>query len=458
MRVMAPAPLGAPAEEFADAAPQAREPVVVLGVDEVQPTAWWLDPILTLLFLLIPLFCFAAYYNQFNFAVFNSSENFVTPETFRLGLFSAGLLIFGMMLAKGVKPRVDHVVIAEARRVDRVLLILAWVSIGAHLLYMGAVLVRYDLIFALLRGDVMASYDLRDFLGRIPGITSLLQFGVVYMAMVSALWTLGGVRFSTQQWTLTAIVFGLYFARSILASERLALLEALAALLVAPAAFKLRPSALRAAAPYIGSVFVFLAFAAGEYLRSWQAYRGAYGSYAEFIVPRFFGYFSTSVNNGAGTYLLFGKFDPAPQQTVTWITRFPGLGRFFERGLLPSGSEDTLLNRYLETFGSPEFNSPGGLYAAFYDYPFVVACVFMVFIGFVIGWLFRSFVNRTLWGLLLYPVIFLGMTDLIRNLYITGTRTLPIFLGGVVAAWALRAIQVPRDRLAAPEGAGDAAA
>ena len=67
-------------------------------------------------------------------------------------------------------------------------------------------------------------------------------------------------------------------------------------------------------------------------------------------------------------------------------------------------------------------------------------------IGAVIGMVHRSFQNKTLIGMLLYPSIFLGMTDLIRIMYISDTRTLPLFLGAFIAVWAIRPVQAPRGQ------------
>ena len=186
---------------------------------------------------------------------------------------------------------------------------------------------------------------------------------------------------------------------------------------------------------------VFIAFAAGEYFRSWQYYRQFYDSYFDFITQRFAAYFSASINNGAGAYLLYGRSDPTPQITVGWISRFPVLKNY-----LPL-QDDLMLDRYLYTYANPEFNNPGGFYAAFLDFHFVVASVFMVTIGIATGMIHRSFSNKNLFGLMLYPLIFLGTTDYIRIVYISDTRTLPIFLGAIIAYRGLRPFQVPRHQL-----------
>lgn len=446
MRCAAPPLFGGPGAPASDPCPaqaagQGRR-VLLVGNIPHSPIAWWLNPVLALCSIVIPIFCYAASLNRFNFWTFGSSEDFVTRETFFLGLYSAGMLAFGMVLGRMALQRQDMVTLIDVDRTTRVLARLGWVTVLAYSLLLGTLLVHIDLVLALLRGNLGAASELRLVLGRIPGVTSLTQFGVIYLALLSALVTLAKYRMPTKVRYLSIAVLVLTVARAVLASERLAMLEAFAAMFVTPVAYKWRPSPWRAMAPFIGIVGVFIAFAAGEYFRSWQYYQMFYSSYFDFITQRFAGYFSTSINNGSGAYLLFGKYSPEPQITVQWIAKFPVI-----KNLFPTTNE-FLVDHYLRLFANPEFNNPGGFYAAFLDFSFFWASLFMVGIGFVTGLLYRAFVNKNLVGLMLYPVVFLGVTDFIRVVYISDVRTLPIFLGAFVAYWGLRPLQVPRDRLA----------
>jgi hypothetical protein len=424
---------------------------VLLGANLHQSSAWWTDPVRVLLFIVLPVFCFAAYYNQFNYWVFRATYDFLTAETFRLGLYSLGLLIVGVVLGRLLVRRQDTVSLIDGERAATVLVRIGWIAIAAYAILLGTTFAHLDLVLALLRGNAAAPNELRAALGQIPGITSFVQFGTVYLALASALVFMTNFTMTPRLWTMTAVIFGLVVLRSVLASERLALLEALAASGVVPFAYRWRPSLWRTLAPYIGVAFVFVAFAAAEYFRSWQYSQTMYDNYFDFIGPRFAGYFSTAINNGAGVYLTTARFSPHPEVTVGWITKFPVLGSYL------STSDVTVLNTFLDTYATREFNNPGELYAAFEDYHFPVAMLFMIGIGVVIGTVHRSFQNRTLIGMLLYPSIFLGMTDLIRIMYISDTRTLPLFLGAFAAVWAIRPIQVPRDQALAATTAWKAA-
>lgn len=429
---------GAPAQS------RQRRPAVVLGAELHQPLAWWMDPIRVILFIVLPIFCFAAYYNRSNYWNYNASRDFVTSETFGLGLFSMAMLVLGTVIGRLIIRRQDTVSLIDEERATRVLVVMGWVAIVAYVLLLGTLVAHISLVLALLRGDAAAAGDLRNALGRIPGVTSLVQFGTVYLALVSTLVTMTKFRMTTRLWVMTGTIFAFAFARSILNSERIALLEAMAAAGVIPLAYRWRPSLWRNIAPYLGVLFIFLSFAAGEYLRSWQFYQMQYDSYVDFIMQRFFGYFSTAINNGAGAYLIYGRDNPYPEITVGWLTKFPVLG-----SLLFQQPDISIHDQFLEMYATLEFNNPGGFYAAFLDYRFPIAALFMAMLGVVIGAVYRCFQNKNLAGMLLYPALFLGTTDLIRILYISDTRTLPIFLGVAWAIYAIKPVQLPRDKLLA---------
>lgn len=409
--------------------------------------AWWLDPVRAILLIVMPLFCFAAYQNQFNFWQFKASADFITGRTFGIGMYSAGLMITGIVFARLALPARDMVTVFDEDRSARVLMRIGWITIAAYAVLLGTLLLHIGLVLSFLRGDISAGSELRNVLGRVPGVTSLVQFGLTYLAILSALVTLTSFRLTPRLRAMAIAILILIFLRSILASERLALLEALAAIFIVPIAFRWRPSLLRNASPFVAAMFVFVAFAFSEYFRSWQYYKNFYDSYLVFVSERFAGYFSTSINNGAGAYLYYGSSAPVAQITTGWVAKLPILKGFF----VTDGS--TAFDDFLQKYSTPEFNNPGGFYAAFLDYNFLVASMFMIVIGLAIGVAYRKFCDGHLVGLALYPLIFLGLTDLIRILYITDTRTLPILIGAIVAWYGIRPATMPRSRLPLPSAA-----
>ena len=412
---------------------------VMLGARPTYRPAWWLDPARAVLLLIVPIFCLASYSNHSNYWTFKQTEDFVTPETFGLGLYSAGLMVLGIVIAKLGKRHEEVVTIIRYDRVIRILTMLSWVTIAAYVVLFGTLVVNYNLIIAFVRGSPEASNALKDSLGRVRGLTSLVQFGIVDIALASAVTALGSITLPKRVRVLVWTVVGLTVVRSVVNSERLALLEALAAIGIVRVAFRWKPSAWKNLAPYLGISFVFLIFSAGEYFRSWQFYKVYYSSYLEFALTRFGGYFSTSINNGAGQYLLSAKLSPTPEVTVGWVTKFPGLGDYFASNTL------SVHDNFLMMYANPEFNSPGGLYGAFLDWHFPIASLFMVGLGLATGLIYRSFQNKALVGLLLYPITFLGLTDLIRVVYLLDTRTFPMFIATGIAWFALQPIVVPAD-------------
>lgn len=418
-----------------------REALIV-GLKPVAPPAWWLDPIRATVFIVFPIFCLAAYFNRFNYAAFNASEDFLTPKTFALGVFSMGLMILGIAIGRSMIRRRDIVTGIDCRRAENVLTGIGLVTIIAYVLLLGTLATNLSLVLELVRGNASAGSDLREVLGRIPGVTSFIQFDVVFLTLLSALVVLARYRPPTRLWIMTGVILTLTFLRAVLASERLAMLEALGAMFIIPVAYWWKPSLWRGLAPPIGIVLVFLAFAGGEYFRSWQYYQSFYDNYFDFITQRFFGYFSTSINNGAGAYLMYGEHNPVPEITSAWVTRFPIISQVFR----PNDGL-SMLDRFLEMYATPEFNNPGGFYSAYLDYNFYIASLFMLFLGILVGLAYKSFQNKSVIGLMLYPSVFLGQTDLIRLIYITDVRTLPIFVGALLVRYVLRPQEVPRDRL-----------
>ena len=85
----------------------------------------------------------------------------------------------------------------------------------------------------------------------------------------------------------------------------------------------------------------------------------------DFTLMRFFGYYSTSHNNGALAWQMDHNLS-APFHTMQWFWNFPLLGHTplsyqSVTGVDPMWEYTRLLNRY----GSAEFNNPGGVFARY---------------------------------------------------------------------------------------------
>jgi hypothetical protein len=175
-------------------------------------------------------------------------------------------------------------------------------------------------------------------------------------------------------------------------------------------------------APVMGIVLLVVLMGMTEYFRSWKYYSNEYDSLAEFTVSRLFGYYSTSHNNGAMAWNMRAAV-PLPYYTLEWFWHFPmisstPLGYEKLSGIDPFQSHMD----FLERWGNPEFNNPGGLFLPTLDFGIVGGVVFWLIFGLIAGHLYRSFLAGALAGLLLYPLIVLTILESPRFLYLCTVR------------------------------------
>jgi hypothetical protein len=386
----------------------------------------WLNPAFLAAVFILPLYCFASALNHSNYRLYGARGDFVTPEAFMVGLSAAILFIIGALLGQSGGASTVPAQRLSAAKVNSALSILGWLALIAYVIFLGSIVFQFDLVLALLKGQRGASAVLHRNLGRIPGVTSLMQLSIVGFSLLAGMRALSDFRPKPSVERLYSILLFLTVVRVLLASERLALIEAVAALGLAPLAFRWKPSPLRSMMPLIGAAGVFVLFCVAEYFRSWQYYKMIFGSYSEFIVSRFFGYFSTSVNNGAGLYITSEEHNPY-KLTLEWLWKLPVVGKLF-------APPESTVGYFLTNYASAEYNNPGGLFVPLNDYGLAIASVIWLVVGFLAGASYRRFQAGNVWGLLLFPTIFIGITDLVRIFYWSGTRTFPIFIGGILVA------------------------
>ena len=274
----------------------------------------------------------------------------------------------------------------------------------------------------------LPQFEFRYIFNQWPGVTSLMSFGnlglmlyavrrIFYRQPVPLLMTLIAV----------AILFSATL-RAMLNSERLALIEAAFAVAIPYAAFKWRPSIWRTLMPVIGLSLLFILFSVFEYYRSWQYYKNFTADLPTFLVSRFLSYFVTSINNGAGMMATIAPIGH-PALSGAWLEKFPGLSSL---GINWS-AEDPVLG-FLMRFGNPEFNNPGGMFVLTIDYGIPIGLSLMIVFGAFTGRIYRRFLHRDVFGLLLYPCWLVGVTDLLRIFYWTETRAFPLVVGAIAVA------------------------
>jgi hypothetical protein len=101
----------------------------------------------------------------------------------------------------------------------------------------------------------------------------------------------------------------------------------------------------------------------------------------------------------------------------------------------------------LEQHGTPEFNNSSGLAAPFVDLGTAGGLVYLLVAGVLIGLLHRAFLETRAVGLLVYPVLFIGVVELPRYLSWSQGRVVP-----ALAALAVLVVLLGR-RAAAPNPA-----
>lgn len=321
-------------------------------------------------------------------------------------------------------PRLDQPTVALLRRAYPILIGL---TLFGYTVWIGRGIAR-GLTLADVEA-VLASQDnfklpIKDKLDTLPGITTLTQ-AAIPAAIVGVLLDVqrpdARIRFSYR------LVILLAAARGFLLAERLAIAEIVLPVLVIRAAVAARRSGPRgqvllAIAPLLAVGLLLSAFTVSEYSRSWNWYSGRTDrSFVDFASERLLGYYATSHNNGA-LLLEHGEVADVPFHTTSFLWQIPP-GSQIGAEIADDVSDDR--RRVLRTYGNPEFNSPGGLASILVDYGTTGGLAFAFGIGLVFGGLHLAFVHGRLLGVLLYPVVFTGLLELPRYLYLFQGRAVP---------------------------------
>jgi oligosaccharide repeat unit polymerase len=292
--------------------------------------------------------------------------------------------------------------------------------------------------FAIQRGmtiqsalDVMtgakgAMYEARySYLQTVGGVTTLTQFGCATLILGAIIGFFKGWRLV--RFKLGVLLF-LALIRAMLNSERFALIELVVPFLIALLAPKYlgsphlsrRARLLLNLAPVIGLAALFLLFTSFEYLRSWSNYyEGREQGFLEFGSMRLLGYYVTSFNNGA--YFL-NRLDPlsAPYFTMHFLWTFPlsrpALMRLFPNPLLDT-SDRWFYFPFLDSEANLEFNSADGMLFPLMDFGIAGGLIYWFAAGLACGVIYQFYLQGRISGLLLYPLLYLGLMELPLSLY-----------------------------------------
>ncbi len=301
---------------------------------------------------------------------------------------------------------------------------LVWLGVG---LKNGASPALFlDVVFS---DDATVVESIRDdYFPTIPGITTCTQFGLPAILLGLYVYFLGDRK--AIRWV--AIIVALAVIRTILNSERLALIELVLPatiltirMVVLPMKDYLWTRRAGIVAPLVAPLMLMLVFGSFEYFRSWHYYVDDFNSYPQFVVWRLSGYYTTSHNNGAMA-LETNQSRPLPYHTLEPFWKFPGVSGSplgYER-LTGLDIEETH-KHMLEDYGNPELNNGGGLFQPILDWGLPGSLVFWLGYGWLGGVLYYSYQRGNLGGLMLYPLVFQSILDVPRILVICSTRFTP---------------------------------
>jgi hypothetical protein len=316
-----------------------------------------------------------------------------------------------------------------------------WLTLLGYGLWIGLAIQRGitpDVVVRVAAGEKGAMYEARfNYLPTVAGVTTLAEFGTA-VAILGALF--GNIHgWAAVKWKL-GILFLLATVRAVLNSERFALIELFVPLLITCLPFWLSGSSpdswwqrQRARipwklAPVIGTSSLWVLFTTFEYFRSWKNYYsgGDLGLWA-FGAVRLLGYYVTSFNNGA---FLLARLDPlnAPYFMLHFLWLFPVSSPVVHR-LFPNPLLDTtdrwFYFPFIEGGANLEFNNADGILSPLMDYGIAAGLIYWLCAGVVCGLLYELYRRKHPAGLLIYPVIFLGLMEAPLVLYWAEGRTVP---------------------------------
>jgi oligosaccharide repeat unit polymerase len=395
------------------------------------------------MFLMIPIYIGCSWIDATDYALlYNQPWKYLSGDEFWLGL--GGLVVFSFAswcAEPRTMPQQAQMRISP-HAINRSLSTLFGIVLTAYAIFLLPMFMHFNLVIALATGSTGAMYELRDTLNQIPGVTSFVSLQSLCVILYVGYPLLTGFKPPRRYRTLLYIMIVACILRAWLWSERIAVLE-----LIMPAVvmkFGMGTTGkkrLLMLAPLFGIFGVFLLFSLGEYFRSWQFYQNSWnGSFLGFAWIRFEGYFATALNNGA---MLFNylAIPYAPINTAAWFYKlplWPLLGIDISINNVNLVFDNPSLAALLNIYGSMEYNNPGGIFMPFCDYGPVLGMICWLILGFVSGTLLRAFVRRRAIGLVLFPVWYFGVLEILRIFYWSDSRFFPVIVASLFVIRSLK--------------------
>lgn len=391
---------------------------------------WWMDPFKFLLFFVLPIFLLTTSLGGKAMEEFGSM-NFLTYSTVGMGLGAILAMMYGIYagfsLSSGRGGNVAREMdIGRLRIALNALMIL---TLLAHLFLFWTLFQNPAAIIGTLQAEKGAIYESKENLNSLLGVSSLVNLTPIVLSIAAVLKVKTGKGFSGFIKYTVPVFIIFIFMRAFLAAERMVFLEAAAGYFLPFISFRKHETRFVNIFPIAGLVGVLIIFAFGEYTRSWPYYMDSYNSFFEFASMRLLGYIGVASNTGAGVVT---TADPIgfPYITASWARRL------FD---FDGGSSALVMQNYYMQYGNAEFNNPGGLYAGYIDFGMIFGLLYYLVCGVIIGWAYRRFLQQRLFGVLFYPLLYIGLMIIIQAIYWGGPKfATPFFVAALVSFWVER--------------------
>lgn len=381
---------------------------------------WWIRPSSLLLYFIIPLYllvCIRLYSIDFTLS---GQATYKIPSIYMLGFLSVFLLWLGAYIGE----RIDGNKIAAERNenINKVMIFLFVMSFIAYVIWFIPIISNFSLIKAMILGVPGTTGFIRQNYSTIPGVTTIVQFSIVY----SACYGLWGRRMGRKYTLMFYLLLALALLRAVLWSERLAVIEYIIPYIIVVVSIdsRFKNKWYLNFAPYAGIVFLILYFVAFEYSRSWISYYiDIYDSIWQFGLDRFLEYYFASINNSVGLMDSYIWPSLEPKHTLSFLFNFPVLGGFFSEVLLTKD----YLSEFLYLYGDPEFNNTSGVLLPVFEWGYI-AYFFTFMIGYGMGRLYTNSSNSK-FSLLAYACFYIGLLEVLRLPYYGEGRFFAVLIG-----------------------------
>ncbi|KUI39754.1 O-antigen polymerase [Mycobacterium sp. GA-2829] len=420
---------------------------------------WWLSPAGVTLTVAAIAITLTAVVSDERFRTLWKTPKSITESMLLLMFCGALAMALGALLVGAIRPTrapagpwpdLPDSVMSGLQRISTALVALTMVGYAGF----GYLILRAGIGWSDLAGA--AGYDgatpIKEAVGTVPGVTTMTQFGIASVIVSTVVLA---QRFDRAELAKLLVVLGAAVPRAYIFTERLAILELVVPIAVlvcfraAQSPRWLRP--LRYL-PLFAIPAVLLFFSVFEYFRSWEFFRSTGQSFWQFSTERVAGYYATALNNGYLEYTHLNVPTRRPLTTLQFLWDAPGVrniglydqlaGRFPGRN---GPVQDADYGFVLQHYGNLEFNNSSGYAVPFLDYGPAGGLVYFLIVGVVAGLLYRAFREGRPAGLLLYPVLFVGLLELPRYMHWTQGRAFPAMVVLVgIAIWMHRALRDAR--------------